>query len=57
MRLGIIQSMTLTRNPPRLVLAFTGGIAGQVMNFDTEAEVLGKYDELVAIEEAQKNVE
>lgn len=57
MRLGAIKSMTFTRQPPRLVVCFTGGIPDEVMNFASEAEVLWKYDELVEIEEAEKHVQ
>lgn len=57
MRLGVVKSMLLERSDLRLTLQFTGGIPQQVMQFDTEAELLGKYDELVEIEEAEKHVE
>lgn len=57
MRLSVVKSMLLERSDLRLTLQFTGGIPQQVMQFDTEAELLGKYDELVEIEEAEKHVE
>jgi hypothetical protein len=56
-RLGFIKSITFTRSPPRMRIACTGGIPDEVLCFKTEAEVLGKYDELVEIEEQEKNAQ
>jgi hypothetical protein len=57
MRLGVVKSILLERHLRRLTVTYTGGIAPAVLTFDTLQEVLEKYDELVAIEENEKNVE
>jgi hypothetical protein len=57
MRLGVVKSILLERQHRRLTVACTGGIAPVVLTFGTAKEVLEKYDELVAIEENEKNVE
>jgi hypothetical protein len=56
-RLGVIRSITFTREPPKMIVAVTGGLPDQVLKFASGAEVLAKYDELVSIEEAEKNAE
>lgn len=54
----MIRSITFTREPPKMIVAVTGGIPDQVLTFASGAEVLAKYDELVEIEEKEKsNVE
>jgi hypothetical protein len=58
MRLGVITSITYTREPPKMVVAVSGGLPDQVLKFSSGAEVLAKYDELVEIEEKEnQNVE
>jgi hypothetical protein len=57
MRLGIISSMILERQHRRLTVNCTGGLPATVYIFGTEREVLDRYDQLVAIEEKENNVD
>lgn len=50
-------SMLLERAACRLTVNCSGGIPPTVLIFSTEREVLEKYDQLVEIEEKEKNVE
>jgi hypothetical protein len=53
----VITSMLLERADRRLTLKFSGGIPPLVLRFATPKEACDHYDELVAIEENEKNVD
>jgi hypothetical protein len=55
MRLGSVSSMTIDRRHRTLRLTFTGEIPPQLVQFESEGELLAEYDRLVAIDERERH--
>ncbi len=55
LHLGAVRAMTLQRSRYHLEIEFTGGIPAKVMQFNSERELLAKFDELVEIDERERH--